>query len=419
MSRYFVYLVGLMFYMNLIGQPLYFPPTIGNTWQTMTPSSLGWCEEEIPALVDFLADSNTKAFIVLKDGKIVMEYYFGTFTQDSLWYWASAGKSLTAFMVGLAQQDGSLSINDPSSDYLGSGWTSCTPAQEAEITILHQLTMTSGLDDAVSNPDCTLPSCLQYLANAGSRWAYHNAPYTLLDGVIANATGSTLNQFYINRLRNPIGMNGLFLPLDYNNVLFTNARSMARFGLLVLNNGTWNTTPIMTDATYFNAMVNSSQSLNLSYGYLWWLNGKSSFMLPGLQIVFPGSLHTAAPDDMFSAMGKNGQIINIVPSQNLVMIRMGNVPDGAFIPNFYNNDIWELFNQVVCNQPCTFNPVISGNTTVCAGVPQTYSVPEITGSSYIWTISGGTILSGQGTYQIAVLWDNGTLGTLNIEQEIP
>jgi CubicO group peptidase (beta-lactamase class C family) len=418
MYRCFIFLVGLLFSLNFAGQSLYFPPTVGSTWQTITPASLGWCEEEIPALIDFLADSNSKAFIVLKDGKIVIEQYFGTFTQDSLWYWASAGKSLTAFMVGLAQQDGSLSINDPSSMYLGTGWTSCTPTQEAQITVLNQLTMTSGLNDA-GNPDCTLPSCLQYLADPGTRWAYHNAPYTLLDGVIANATGSTLNQFYINRLRNPTGMNGVFLPLDYNNVLFTNARSMARFGLLVLNKGTWNTTPIMTDTTYFNAMVNTSQGLNQSYGYLWWLNGKASYMLPGFQIVLPGSLHAAAPDDMFSAMGKNGQIINIVPSQNLVMIRMGNVPDGSFIPNFFNNDVWELFNQVMCNQPCTFTPVITGSPLVCANDPQIYSVPEVAGSSYVWSVAGGNIVSGQGTNQISVLWNNGVAGTVSIVQETP
>ena len=60
---------------------------------------------------------------------------------------------------------------------------------------------------------------------------------------------------------------------------------MARFGLLILNNGNWDGNQIMTDTNYFNQMLNSSQSLNESYGYLWWLNGKTSYMLPGLSLI--------------------------------------------------------------------------------------------------------------------------------------
>ena len=143
---------------------IYFPPNTGNTWATVTPTELGWCEDQIPELLTFLESNNTKAFIVLKNGKIVIENYFGTFTQDSLWYWASAGKTLTSYLVGIAQQNGQLSINDLSSSYLGSGWTSCTAAQENNITVRNQLTMTSGLDDGVTDPYCTDPNCLVYSA---------------------------------------------------------------------------------------------------------------------------------------------------------------------------------------------------------------------------------------------------------------
>ena len=75
---------------NTNAQQLYFPPLIGNTWDTVTPASLGWCTNYIDTLNDYLQSTNTKAFIILKDGKIAHEKYFGTFTVDSLWYWASA-----------------------------------------------------------------------------------------------------------------------------------------------------------------------------------------------------------------------------------------------------------------------------------------------------------------------------------------
>ena len=145
-------LLPVFFSLLFIGsqaQSLYFPPTTGNTWDTISPASLGWCQDKVDSLIQYVGDRNSKAFIVLKDGKIVIEEYYGTFTADSLWYWASAGKTLTAFTVGIAQQEGHLNISDTTSDYLGTGWTACTPAQEEKITIRNQLTMTSGLDDGV------------------------------------------------------------------------------------------------------------------------------------------------------------------------------------------------------------------------------------------------------------------------------
>jgi CubicO group peptidase (beta-lactamase class C family) len=330
-------------------QSAYFPPLTGSSWETVSPLSLGWCEDKIDTLYNYLGQTNTKAFIILQDGKIAMEEYFGTFTGDSLWYWASAGKSLTSVLVGIAQQEGYLSIQDTTSKYLGRGWTACPPEKEAKITIRNQLTMTTGLNDNVEDNYCTIDTCLQYLADAGTRWAYHNAPYTMLDPVIEEATGQNLNAWFNSKVGAVTGINGAYFPNGYNNTFVSNARSMARFGLFVLNRCKWDSTTVLTDTEYFTQMVNTSQTLNNSYGYLWWLNGKTSFMVPSLQYVFPGFLEPDAPADMISALGKNGQIINIVPSRNLVFIRMGNEPGSGEISVNYNNDIWKILNTVFCN----------------------------------------------------------------------
>jgi len=333
---------------TLCAQTLYFPPLSGNTWETVTPASLGWCDNKIDELHSYLEQKNTKAFIVLKDGKIVIERYYGTFTQDSLWYWASAGKTLTAFTVGIAQQEGHLALSDKTSDYLGQGWTVCPPAKEDLITIWHQLTMTSGLNDAVPDHYCTIDTCLQYLADAGTRWAYHNGPYTLLDGVISDATGQNLNLYFTQKVKNPTGITGAFVPMGFNNVFVSKARSMARFGLLMLNKGNWNGTQVMTDTAYYNQMITTSQNLNLSYGYLWWLNGKPTYRVPGLQINIPGPLNPSAPADMYAALGKNGQILNVVPSQGLVYVRMGDAPGVGEVPFLFNDTIWQKLNNVIC-----------------------------------------------------------------------
>lgn len=348
MKKFLLPLLLSLFSLQARTQSLYFPPTTGTTWDTVSLSSLGWCQAPMDTLLDFLGQRNTKAFMLLQDGKIVVEKYYGTFTRDSLWYWASAAKTLTSFATGLAKQNNLLQLSDNTSQYLGPGWTSAPANKEGLITVWHQLTMTSGLDDGVPDNHCTIDTCLQYLADAGTRWAYHNAPYTLLDSVLESATGQTLNAWINQQIKIPTGMTGLFIPSGFNNVFISNARSMARFGLLILNKGKWGNTPIMTDTAYFNAMVNTSQPLNPSYGYLWWLNGKSGFKVPGLQTLFPGSWSPAAPPDMIAAMGKNGQMLNIVPGRNLIWLRMGDVPTAGDVPFLLNDTIWQKLNPVFC-----------------------------------------------------------------------
>lgn len=363
MKKILTLLLSCYSFALLFSQDLYFPPLIGNEWESTSPAALGWCEAEIPALYDFLDDTNTKAFLVLKDGKIVLEKYFDAFTQDSIWYWASAGKSLTSLAVGIAQEEGLLDIEEATADYLGAGWTSAPSDKEAAITIRNQLSMSSGLDDA-DDIHCTDPSCLQYLADAGSRWAYHNGPYTLLSEVLATASGQTFNGFVHSRISSKIGMFGTYISTGYNKIFFSQARSMARYGLLILNNGIWDNTTVLADQNYLQQMLMPSQNINEAYGYLWWLNGSSSYMLPGLQFVFNGPAVPEAPADMVAAMGKNGQFINVVPSQQLLLIRMGeNAGDNDLVPNLYNSNIWEKLNAVICNTTAIRQPFSNSSTT--------------------------------------------------------
>ena len=344
-------------------QTLYFPPlSSAATWDTISPSSLGWCLNEIDTLYDYLQQQDTKGFIVLKDGKIVLEKYFGTFTKDSLWYWASAGKTITSFL-GKAQEENYLSITDTSSTYLGAAWTNCTTIQENKIKIRNQLTMTSGLDDGVPDNHCTIDTCLNYLADAGTRWAYHNGPYTLLESVLTTATGQPINTYTSNKLKLKTGMNGAWAFNGYDNVFYSKVRSMARFGLLIQNNCIWNNDTLLHDTAYIQQMTNTSQNLNLSYGYLWWLNGKASYMAPTLQNIFPGPYAPAAPTDMIAGLGKNGQIVSVSKSAGLVVIRMGNQVSNGEVPTQFCNKIWEKLNAVMCNETA-INENISNMETI-------------------------------------------------------
>ena len=340
-------LLILLLPVGLIAQSLYFPPD-GDNWETISPLELGWCQSQIDSLYQYLGDNQSKAFLLLKDGKIVLEQYFNGHDANTNWYWASAGKTLTAFLVGQAQREGFLNISDTTAQYLGNGWTSCTSEQEEAITIRHQLTMTTGLDDAVVNDDCTVDSCLVYAANAGTRWAYHNAPYTLLEEVLQVATGQDINPFTTSHVLQPTGMQGLWVTLDYNNVFFSKARSMARFGLLLLAKGIWNGNDLLQDSAYFYQMTHASQDINEGYGYLTWLNNTSSFMLPEYQFVYPGNIAPAAPPEMFAAIGRDGQYVSVDPTQNLVWIRMGENPDQLNVPILMADDVWEYIHALAC-----------------------------------------------------------------------
>jgi CubicO group peptidase (beta-lactamase class C family) len=319
-------------------ETLYFPPLTGATWETKSIESLGWKQAAVKPLLDYLELKHSKGFIILVNGRIVMENYFNGHDATTNWYWASAGKTLTSTITGIAQQENLISINNKVSQYLGTGWTSAPLAKENLITCKHLLSMTAGLDDST---DDVSPSALTYKADAGTRWAYHNV-YVKLQDVIAQASGQSWNSYFNTKLRDKIGMNGAWFTLDNNIIYSSTTRSMARFGLFMYNKGKWDNDVILNES-YFNEATNTSQNINLGYGYLWWLNGKASYHLPQSQLQFKGSLIPTAPNDMFMALGKNDQKIYVVPSKKMVVIRMGDVanPDNpTFALSGFDEELW-------------------------------------------------------------------------------
>jgi CubicO group peptidase (beta-lactamase class C family) len=324
---------------------MYFPAKSGNAWESTSLASLGWNENAVKPLKDFLVEKNSKSFMILVNGRIVMEEYFNGHTATSSWAWNSAGKTLVSATTGIAQQEGLLNINDKASQYLGAGWTNEPLEKENLITTRHLLTMTTGLND---ENQLVIKSNLNYVADAGKRWAYGNVFQKLMD-VVAESSDQSFESYFDAKLKNKIGMEGKWNMGLIFKLYQSNTRSMARFGLLALNNGKWKEEQILNQA-FFKESINSSQNINPSYGYLWWLNGKNNYMVPSSQTVFPGMLVPNAPSDMYAAMGAEDQRIYVVPSKNMVVIRMGEAsnPDN---PNFavsgFDNEFWGKLNTVI------------------------------------------------------------------------
>ncbi|MCD2260045.1 beta-lactamase family protein [Psychroserpens sp. XSD401] len=322
----------------------YFPPTDGSeTWDTTSMAELEWNELELQPLLDFLEEKNTKSFMILHNGKIVVEAYMNGHNNASPWYWASAGKTLTTTVTGIAQDEGLLDIDDAVSEYLGTGWTNIPLNKENLISCKNLLSMNSGLDDSLGDDVST--ENLQYITDAGERWAYHNV-YVKLQDVIAEVSNQTWANYFNTSLKTKIGMTGAWIQTSDFNVYWSNTRSMARFGLMISASGKWEDTRIVSEA-FINEATNTSQSLNQAYGYLWWLNGKSTYRLPQTQLEFSGELIPNAPEDMYCALGRDDQKIYIVPSKDLVVVRMGEAADDInFALSTFDDDLWEKINAL-------------------------------------------------------------------------
>ena len=327
---------------------MYFPPVNSSTWKTISSTDLGWNTSAEQALQDFLEEKNTEAFMVLKDGRIAIEWYFGDFTANKNHSWNSAAKTLVSVLTGIAQEEGHLTIDEPSSTYLGVGWSSLTPEQEQRITIKHHLTMTTGLDYTVENTFCSDKECLIYKNEPNTYWYYHNATYSLLDELIATAVDQDFKSYFNAKIKNKIGMQGTWLKTGFLNLYYSTARSMSRYGLLNLNDGVWDGETVLSDTNYLNAMKNSSQDLNKSYGYLWWLNGKNGFKLPDSETDFSGKLIPSAPDDLYAGLGALDQKLYVVPSKGLVIVRMGgSATEIGLAPTSFDEELWQKINDLI------------------------------------------------------------------------
>lgn len=307
---------------------LYFPPSTGDRWEAVPPGKAGWDTAKLDELATWAGGLNTTGLLLLHRGRILLERYFENAGQHSVLDVASAQKSAVSFLVGVAQEQGLLRIEDAVSQHLGVGWSKAPAEKEALITVRHLITMSSGLNDQWES-----------VADAGTTWYYNNTAYHLSKRVLGSATGVSMQQYLDQQLGARIGLRETewrerpFMKMPDGvpmTGLFMSARDMGRFGLLMLAGGSWEGEDVIVDKGYLNDSVSTSQQLNLSYGYLWWLNGKASHVLPGANPQpRDGSLIPPAPDDVYAAMGAGDQRIYVAPGLELVVVRQGRAAFGA------------------------------------------------------------------------------------------
>jgi CubicO group peptidase (beta-lactamase class C family) len=324
---------------RLLAQRPYYPR--GADWETRAPRDAGMEPATLEDAVRYAGERNSTGLMIVRGGRIVTEKYWSGWTQQTSNPIFSSSKSLTATLVGMAIEEGTIkSVNQSASDFVAS-WKG-TP--KAAITIRHMLTMTSGIRVGAAAVSSDVDAFEQTAAlplehQPGTFWAYNTPVYRMLLRIIEIAAKESIDAFTVRKLAGPLGMSASKwdcepAPDNKTNCTWyrSSLRDMSRFGLLVLRRGRWEDRQLISEG-FLKESTSTSQTLNESYGYLWWLNGKASYRLPAAaRGVQRGMMWPDCPPDAVGALGAMDKKIFIVPSLDLVVSRHGpaaGVPRGA------------------------------------------------------------------------------------------
>jgi len=310
----------------------YFPTT---QWRECSPEEVGMNPDKLKSVYDYCAaeNRNTYSFIIIKDGYIVAEHYFGDYNETTLIQSYSLAKSFTAALTGIAIQQNYLnSVDDKIADYLPELQSENVQPEKKQVSIKHCLTMTSGFEwyeDAISltnNDLLNLRSSDNYIdyilrkpivENPGEVWNYSSGLPLLLGRVIENTTGMLLLDYANQTLFNNLGINTVKWdsgPQGYTIGawgLNLSSRDYAKLGYLYWENGVWEGKQILPE--YWVADTRKPALENAQhYGYLFWRAYR-----------YADAVGTKVPEDTYMATGLFQKYIIIIPSYNLVIVRLG------------------------------------------------------------------------------------------------
>jgi CubicO group peptidase (beta-lactamase class C family) len=286
---------------------------------------------------------DTRAIVVVYDGRIVAERYAPGFDRNTRLLGWSESKSVTAALIGTLIGDGRLSLDGlaPISEWKGAG------DPRNQITLRNLLNMSSGLAFSESydpgsdstqmlfqEHDMAAYAASKPLAHPpGTFWSYSSGTANILSRIAFEKSGGTLASYeaYARaHLFDPAGISSaIFEPDESGNFvgssyLYMTARDWARFGLLILNRGTINGHQILP-ASFVDFVCAPAPAAPLKqYGGQFWLNGFDE-KNPKAR-AFPH-----LPPDMCAAEGHNDEFTSVFPSRKTVIVRLGwTVSDGGF-----------------------------------------------------------------------------------------
>lgn len=319
-------------------------PTKG--WRQCRPEAVGVNSIK---LVEAMAYASTPGFktngiVLIRKGYVVGEAYFGDFNVDSRHVSHSMAKSFTSALIGIAINKKLINgVDEKICRYLN-GWD-CNDQKDlrSKIAIRHALTLTTGLAwredwskwDPSTNDALKMGQSgrfIDYMSNIkglyepGTRFNYSTGDPMLLSAVLQKATGLTAFDFARQEIFKPLNITNISWEKDRDGYtatawgLHTTVRDYAKFGYLFLNKGLWEKSQIVP-ASWVETSTRTDPAVAMwdAYGYLWHVN------LPRRLSVLRSPIPTTAiPADGYMAEGVLGQNIFIIPSKDLVVVKVAN-----------------------------------------------------------------------------------------------
>jgi CubicO group peptidase (beta-lactamase class C family) len=362
MTKKFVLLAifALVFAGSLLAADPYAPPpeSAGGWRATKTPAEVRSLAGMDPDKLDLIRDKQLGLFagpwqiVIIRHGYLVAEWYgLPTMPTTTFDGW-SCTKSSTGIAFGLLlddsrnhklPKDAQIDFDTPIYDYVPEGFPLTDP-EKKKIKLRHVLSMTSGLagedhgliglsaapgggDFEIAlgkQPNRFGKSAAKLTAEPGTYWEYSDTGFAHLSLFFYHATGRELFDFMKERVFDPIGIQnvgwdwqggvgGNIGPhTNPHSGLRFSARDFARLGYLMAHDGKWRDKQIVPH-WWIETATRSSQQLNPSYGYTFWVNTD-------------GVLWPTAPRDAFAFRGFTASRLYIVPSLDLVVARLGYAP---------------------------------------------------------------------------------------------
>ena len=311
-------------------------------------------------------NNNSSAFLVWRDGVIEEEAYFGDFDATSELVSKSLAKPITAILVGRAIEQGHIeSLDQPVFDFI-TEWEG--DPQREQILIRHLLDMRAGflpqgfavdpedvLNRAYLHPrhDEVIIHEYPLTDDPGTRYEYSNAVSEMVAPVIERATGMRYGEYLSSALLEPLGAAGGQIWVNREGgtahsgcCVLLPARTFLSFGVLLMQDGVWDGNRLLP-AGYVSEMRTPTAE-NPHYGMGVWVAGpyveRRGFAHPDSELGKVLHSEPYADRDLFLFDGNSNQVVYMIPSANMVVLRMGGRPpedaewDNPYLPNLLIRD---------------------------------------------------------------------------------
>jgi len=304
-----------------------------SVWERRNPHALGMDQRKLQDALDWTLGHTTASVAVYRHGCLAAQGRLDPATSQLPLDGWSMTKSVTGLLVGRAITLGKLQLDAP----LRTWFPEADPAHGA-LTVRHLLTMTSGLHvnwirELVSPVDRIRDAlALPFDFAPGTKWQYQQSTVTLLGELVARATGSPdLEAFAQKELFGTLGIRTADYVWERDRAghtegwahLHLRPHGWARLGQLVLNDGRWRAKQLITRR--FMKQMRTRRRSNNAYGLLLWLNRGGSYVLPDVHgpDEGEGQVLPAGPKDLVGFIGAGEQRTFIIPSRDLVIVRLG------------------------------------------------------------------------------------------------